>query len=269
MEFLENLWANLSAVAVSAAVKLAAAIIVDIIGRQIIKLINKAFAKSRAANDMGESVRGFIASCINIVLNLILILTVASILGVPMTSIIALLGSAGLAIGLALQGGLSNFAGGVIILIFKPFEVDDYIVCSGEEGTVTKISVFYTTLTTPDNRRIVIPNSTVSNSSVTNVSVEPERRIDIDVDIPADSDTDKALKVLLEAAGNDNRVIDREPPFTALVGYGTGSVTVRLRIWCKTEDYWGVKFDMTKAVYESLGKAGIELARNAVDVRTK
>ena len=263
---LDELVSRLQSIAVSIVGKLIFALLIFIVGRSIIKLIKRSFKKWHAKKNLGESAYGFMTSCINIVLNLILVLTIASVLGVPMTSIITLIGSAGLAVGLALQGGLSNFAGGVMILIFKPFEVGNYIVCGADEGTVQKINVFYTTLVTPDNRHVVIPNSTVSNSSVTNVTVEGERRLDVPFSVPTSADIDTVRKALLPLLDGDGRVTGREAPVVRIVGYGAGCYNFELRVWCKTESFWDLKFELLIKVPEKLSESGIEIAKNAVAV---
>ena len=268
MDILKQMLETLTSVALSVLGKLLFALIIFLIGRQLIKLVKRMFERSRAAKNLNESARGFISSAISITANLILVLTVVSVLGVPMTSIVALLGSAGLAIGLALQGGLSNFAGGVMILIFRPFDVGDYIVTDGVEGTVTKVSVFYTTLTTPDNRCIVVPNSTVSNSTITNVSTEDERRIDIAVSVPAGVDID-AVKKALTAAADGLNVSDREAPTAVLVGFGTGSYNFEMRAWSRNAEYWNVRFALLVNIPKKLEEAGIGIAKSAVVVTTK
>ncbi len=268
MEILKGLLSRLSETAVSVVGRIIFACVIYVVGRQLVKLVKRMFERSRAARTLQESAVGFISSCINIVANLVLLLTIVSVLGVPMTSIVALLGSAGLAIGLALQGGLSNFAGGVMILIFRPFDVGDYIVTSGVEGTVTKVSVFYTTLLTPDNRQIVVPNSTVSNETITNVSAEDERRLDVAVSVPASADIKTVQKALLSLAGEDERVTAHEPPAARLVGYSAGAYNFELRVWCKNEVYWDLKFDLLLKVPERLAESGVGIAKNAVVVLT-
>ncbi len=265
MEILKGMLKSIADASLSIVGKLVFALIIFLIGRQLIKLVTRMFERSRAAKTLHESAVGFISSTINITANLILVLTVVSVLGVPMSSIVALLGSAGLAIGLALQGGLSNFAGGVMILIFRPFDVGDYIVTSGVEGTVSKVSVFYTTLITPDNRRIVVPNGTVSNQTITNVSAETERRLDVAVSVPAGVDIAAVQAALLSLAG-DERVTDHEPPAARLVGYGAGCYNFELRVWCRNEVFWDLKFELLLKVPEVLAAADIGIAKNAVVV---
>ena len=263
---LDEILSRLQSTAMSIVGKLVFALVIFIVGRSIIKLIKRSFTRWHTKKNLGESAYGFMSSCINIVLNLILVLTIASVLGVPMTSIITLIGSAGLAVGLALQGGLSNFAGGVIILIFKPFEVGDYIVCGADEGTVQKINVFYTTLVTPDNRHVVIPNSTVSNSSITNVTAEGERRLDVPFSVPSSADIETVRGALLPLVEGDERVTGREAPVVRIVSYGAGAYNFELRLWCKTESYWDVRFELLIKVPEKLSECGIEIAKNAVAV---
>ncbi len=265
MEILKGMLKSIADASLSIVGKLVFALIIFLIGRQLIKLVTRMFERSRAAKTLHESAVGFISSTINITANLILVLTVVSVLGVPMSSIVALLGSAGLAIGLALQGGLSNFAGGVMILIFRPFDVGDYIVTSGVEGTVSKVSVFYTTLITPDNRRIVVPNGTVSNQTITNVSAETERRLDVAVSVPAGVDIAAVQAALLSLAG-DERVTDHELPAARLVGYGAGCYNFELRVWCRNEVFWDLKFELLLKVPEVLAAADIGIAKNAVVV---
>ncbi len=268
-QMIQNLINICSTYAVDILWKLLAAVLVFIVGRIVVRAVKKAFKNAKATEHMNETAKSFLSSTISFVLNCILLLTVAAVLGVPMTSIIALLGSAGLAVGLALQGGLSNFAGGVILLVFKPFEAGDYISTAGVSGTVRKISIFYTTLITPDNRMIVIPNSSVSASTVENVSAEAERRVDFDISVDPTSDIDKALLLLKTEVAEDERVIDRAEPFSAVSGYGAGCLNLTLRVWCKSEDYWDLKFDITKKIPEVFAKNGIRVARPVLDITTK
>lgn len=265
MEILELI----SSYAVTIAVKLVTAAFVFFVGKYLVKGLISLFSKSKLGKSMNEAASGFIKNALSIVLNVVLVLTVAAVLGVPMSSIIALLGSAGLAIGLALQGGLSNFAGGIILLIFKPFDVGDYIVCGTDEGTVSSVGIFYTTLVTPDSRRIVLPNSNVTSSSIINVSVEGKRRLDLEISIANASDIDKALITLTDKLAVDDRVNPEKPPFAAVTGYSSGCFTLSLRMWCSTGDYWNLKFDLLKKLPALFAEEGIALARPVLDVTTK
>ncbi len=263
-----NILETLSKYAVDIAFKLLFAIIILIVGKYTVKLTVKLFVRSKLAKNMSEAAIGFVKSALSFILNIIVLLTAAAVVGVPMSSIIALLGSAGLAIGLALQGGLSNFAGGIILLIFKPFDLEDYIVCGGVEGTVKKISIFYTTLVTPDSRRVVLPNSNVTGSAIINVTAEGIRRLDVDISVTPDSDIDRALTILKEKIASDPRVIDHQPPAAVVTGYGAGCLNLSLRVWCKSGDYWAIKFDATKKIPELFAEEGIRLARPVLDVTT-
>lgn len=265
MEILELI----SQYAVTIAVKLVTAALIFFVGKYLVKGLLSLFSKSKLGKSMNEAASGFIKNALSIVLNVVLVLTVAAVLGVPMSSIIALLGSAGLAIGLALQGGLSNFAGGIILLIFKPFDIGDYIVCGTEEGTVSAIGIFYTTLITPDSRRIVLPNSNVTGSAIINVSVEGKRRLDLDISIASAADIDKALLVLTDKLAVDSRISTETPPFAAVTGYGSGCFNLSLRVWCTTGDYWNLKFDLNKKLPALFAEEGIAIARPVLDVTTK
>lgn len=256
--------------AVTIALKLLYSVLILVVGRYIVKAIIKLFLRSKLAENLNEAAVGFTKSALSFVLNIVLLLTVAAVLGVPMTSIIALLSSAALAIGLALQGGLSNFAGGIILIVFRPFDVGDYIVCAGAEGTVQKISIFYTTLITPDNQRVVIPNSNVTSNTVTNVAVEGTRRLDINVNVTPDSDIDLALDVLKNKVAVDSRIIDKDAPFSAVTGYGSGCLILSLRVWCTSDDFWGLKYDLTKKIPEAFAEAGnIKIAKPVLELNTK
>lgn len=269
-QFIQNSGALISEYAVTIVLKLLFAGLILVVGRFIVKGLVNFFTRSRLAKNMNEAAVGFVKSALGFVLNIVLLLTVAAVLGVPMTSIIALLSSAGLAIGLALQGGLSNFAGGVILIVFRPFDVGDYIVVGGDEGTVSKINIFYTTLITPDNRRVVIPNGNVTGNSVTNVSSEGTRRLDIEINVTPDTDIDLLLDVLKSRVAVDSRVISKAPPFAAVTGYGAGCLVVALRVWCTTGDYWPLKFDLNKKIPAVLAEYdSITIAKPVIEISKK
>ncbi len=256
--------------AVTILLKILFAGLIFFVGRYIVKGFVKLFGRAKFVKNLNDAAESFLKSAISVVLNVVLLLTVAAVLGVPMTSIITLLGSAGLAIGLALQGGLSNFAGGIILIVFRPFDVGDYIVCADAEGTVQKISIFYTTLITPDNQRIVVPNSNVTSNTIKNVAVEGTRRLDISINVTPDSDIDLALDVLKNKVAVDDRVIDKAEPFSAVTGYGDGCLILALRVWCTSDDYWGLKFDLTKKIPEAFAEAGnIKIAKPVLEINTK
>lgn len=224
-------------------------------------LINKFVA--RVGNvlkrrQIDPSLHGFIESLSSIVLKALLLISVASMIGVETTSFIAVIGAAGLAIGLALQGSLANFAGGVLILIFRPIRVGEWIEAQGVAGTVHSIQIFHTVLKSGDNKTIVVPNGSLSNSHITNFSREPRRRADINIGIDYSADIKLARKILLEIA-EDERVLRDPEPVVHVVGLGDSSVNLSLRVWVATKDFWPVTFGFTEQVKERFDQAGISI----------
>ncbi len=265
-EFLNNIFSKLGEAISSIGLKLVAAIVVLFVGLKICKLLMKLLSNGKAFQKLNPGVRTFINSFLRIALNVILFLTVASILGVPMTNFVAILGSAGLAIGLSLQGSLANFAGGLMILIFKPFEVGDYIESSGISGTVRDISILYTTLITPDNLRIVIPNGTIANATVKDYTSEETRRVDIPISVAYGSDVDKVEELLLSVASKTDLVLSDPAPFCRLDKHGDSSLDFALRVWTKNADYWTVYFALKEATLKALTENGIEIPFPQMDV---
>ena len=202
------------------------------------------------------TLHGFIGSLTSVVLKVLLLVSVASMIGVETTSFIAVIGAAGLAIGLALQGSLANFAGGVLILLFRPFRVGEWIEAQGIAGTVNSIQIFHTVLKTGDNKTVVVPNGALSNGHITNFSREPRRRADINVGIDYSSDIKLARQVLLEIA-EDPRVLRDPEPVVFVTGLGESSVNLSLRVWVATGDFWPVTFSFTEQAKERLTAAGV------------
>lgn len=252
----------------SAGIKLALAIIILLVGFKLIKVLTKAMV-GHDVTHMDKSVKSFFISFLNIALKVILVITVAGYLGVPMTSVITVLGSAGLALGLSLQGSLANLAGGIIIMIFKPFSVGDYVVSGSLEGTVTDIGIFYTKLVTIDNKIVVIPNGTISNQSVVNVTAKPERRVDIKFTASYDADINKVKAALIKVAGKNERIFSDPAPFAAVNAHLDSSVEYILRVWCKKEDYWDVYYFLMEEVKREFDSEGIEIPYPQMDVNTK
>ncbi len=246
--------------------KVLGAIVVLIIGLYIIGRITRIMKISFEKRAMDPSLRGFLSSMIAILLQVLLIISVMSMVGVAVTSFIAILGAAGLAIGLALSGTLQNFAGGVIILIFKPFKVGDFITAEGYSGTVEEIQIFVTFLKTPQNVTIIIPNSGLANNSLTNFSVKPIRRADWSFGIAYGDDYDKAKKVLLKLIQEDERILKDPAPFIALSELGDSSVNITVRAWANSADFWGVFFDMNEKVYKTFAKEGLNIPFPQMDV---
>lgn len=262
----EKIWDYLFEFATSWGIKLLAAIIILVAGIKLIGMLTKWIKKSPKLDKVDDSLRSFLGSFSKIALYIVLVITVAMILGVPATSFITILASCGVAIGLALQGSLSNFAGGIMILLFKPFKIGDYIEADGEAGTVKEISVVYTVLLTSDNKRITIPNGTLTNSVIENYSAEKTRRVDLKFSTAYDADIDKVKKVLLEVAESHPKALKDPAPFVRLSEHSDSALTYTVRIWCKSEDYWDVNFDTIENVKAAFDKNGIEIPYPQMDV---
>lgn len=222
-------------------------------------LINTLTAKVSSLlqrRQVDPTLHGFIGSLASVVLKVLLLVSVASMIGVETTSFIAVIGAAGLAIGLALQGSLANFAGGVLILLFRPFRVGEWIEAQGIAGTVNSIQIFHTVLKTGDNKTVVVPNGALSNGHITNFSREPRRRADINIGIDYSSDIKLARQILLEIA-EDPRVLREPGPVVFVTGLGDSSVNLSLRVWVATADFWPVTFSFTEQAKERLTAAGV------------
>lgn len=238
--------------------KILGAIIIFIIGKIIINWLNKLFAKTLERRKVDASIQSFLKSIVNITLLVLLFLAVIGKLGIELTSFAALLASAGVAIGMALSGNLSNFAGGVIILVFRPYKVGDYIEAStGASGTVTDIQIFHTVLTTPDNKVIFAPNGAMSGAVVTNYSRKDIRRVDFSFGVEYGTDFKQAQAILLEVINKDSRILKDPAPFVELGALADSSVNITVRVWVNAADYWGVNFDMNKNVYAAFNERGI------------
>ena len=263
---MENLQENLVEFLVSYGPKLLGAIVVLIIGLWIIGRISKIIKSTFEKREMDPSLRGFLSSMISILLKVLLVISVMSMVGIAVTSFIAILGAAGLAIGLALSGTLQNFAGGVILLIFKPFKVGDFITAEGHSGTVEEIQIFVTYLKTPQNVTIIIPNSGLATNSLTNFSAKPIRRADWSFGIAYGDSFDKAKEVLLKLIEEDERILKDPAPFIALGELADSSVNITVRAWANSGDFWGVFFDMNEKVYKAFAKEGINIPFPQLDV---
>jgi len=229
------------------------------IGLWIIKLLGKGIERGMEAAKLEASLRKFLLSLSKIGLKILLFISVISMLGVEMTSFIALIGAAGLAVGLALQGSLGNFAGGVLILLFKPFKVGDFIDAQGYMGTVNAIQVFNTVLKTPDNKTIFIPNGNLSNGSLTNFSTENTRRVDWVFGIGYGDDLKKAKDILNELIKKDSRILNEPKSMVVVSELGDNSVNFTMRVWVNSSDYWGVFFDMQENVKLTFDAQGISI----------
>lgn len=246
--------------------KLVGAFIVLIVGFQLIGWFSKWLRNFFEKRNIDASLRPFLISLISNLLKVLLAISVLSMLGIQMTSFIAILGAAGLAVGLALSGTLQNFAGGVIILLFKPFKVGDFITAEGYSGTVEEIQIFVTILKTPQNVTIIIPNSGLATNSLTNFSAKPVRRVDWTFGIAYGDSYDKAKEVLLRLINNDERIHKNPEPFIVLSELGDSSVNLTVRVWVNSSDYWAVFFDMNEKVYKTFATEGINIPFPQMDV---
>lgn len=245
------------------------AIIVYFIASKIIKWILKLTTKALNKGKIEPIVVKFIYSIIKVGLYVLLFIAIVSILGIPTTTFVTLFGTVTLSVGLALQGSLANFAGGVLILIFKPFKVGDYIVACGDEGTVVGIDVFYTKLATVDNKMIVIPNGTLANSSVKNVSSMDKRRVDIQVGISYEADIAAAKSVLMEIIEKDGNILKDKPINVFVASLDASQVTLETRVWVSSDKYWDTKWALTEQYKLALDAAGIEIPFNQLSVTIK
>lgn len=252
--------------AATAGVRLLGALIVLVVGFIITGKLCKTLYKFSKFNAIDPTAQHFIVGTLNILLKAIVLLVVVDMMGVPMTNIVAIVGSCGLAIGLALQGSLSNFAGGVMIILFKPFKEGDFIESNGVTGTVQEVTILYTRLTTPDNKLIVIPNGSLSNAIVTNYSVSETRRLDVTIGVSYDSDLEKVKAALLEMAAANDKILTDPAPTSNVTGYGDSAINVGLRVWMKNADYWDVHFALHNALKAKFDEKSISIPFPQVDV---
>lgn len=238
--------------------KLVIAVVVFFVGRFLINKLTKRIEAGKAIQKIDGTARTAMVSFIRIALFVVLLVIVVSIMGIPMASIIAILASAGVTIGLALQGALSNLAGGIMILVFKPFKVDDYVEANGVQGVVTDITLFYTKMLTLDNKRITVPNGTLMNANVIDYTAEDIRRVDLTFLTAKSEAPEKVQNIMLQAMASIEKVLSDPEPFARVSGGTAESMEFTARGWCKTADYWDVYFDMTQKIVEALGAAGIE-----------
>ncbi len=239
--------------------RLLLAFVVLIIGFSVIGKIDRIIQYVVKSKNLDPSLGSFFGGLSSWLLKGMLFISVASMVGIATTSFIAVLGAAGLAVGLALQGSLANFAGGVLILIFKPFKTGDYIMAQGEEGFVDKVDVFATVLTTLDNKRVIIPNSPLAGGKMINVTAEDTRRVDLSVGISYSDNIKTALTALETMCSDHEKVISEPGVFVGVTDYGDSSINLTIRSWCKCEDYWDVFFDLNHSIKATLDQANISI----------
>lgn len=260
---------NLVPLCISIAGKILACLLILVIGNLLIKLLLKFFPNGKKFNKMDRTVRVFLHHLIKIALNILLIISIVAIIGVPMASVITVIASAGAAVALALQGSLSNLAGGFMLLLFRPFRIDDFIETQGISGTVIDVGFFYTTVRTGDNKHIMLPNGSLTNSTVINYSREENRRVDIDFSIAYESDCEAAIR-LINGIIEANELVLKDPEhFVRMTEMTDSAVKITARAWCKNSDYWTVKFDISDKVKAAFAQNGIEIPYPQMDVHIK
>lgn len=249
--------------------KLVAAIVVLLLGRWVINLIKKGLTKMLLRRNADPSLNSFVMSLISVLLTFFLIMAIVGILGINTSSLVALLASAGLAIGMSLSGTLQNFAGGVMIMLFKPFKVGDFIAAQGYEGKVNAIQIFNTHILTPDNKTVILPNGALSTGPVTNFNKETDRRVDWVFSISYGDDYDKAKAVLQRLCDDDQRILNEPKPVIELIKMSDSSIDITLRARVKPENYWAVYFKMNELVYKTFPKEGLHFPFPQMDVHMK
>ena len=252
--------------AVAFGIDIIIAVIIFVIGKFIIKFILKFVDRIFAKSSADEGVAKFIHSVLKVALYIILAITICGQIGIETTSFAAIVASGGLAIGLAFEGSLSNFAGGVMILIMKPFTVGDYIESNGVEGTVYKIDIFYTSLKTVDNKSVKLPNGTLSNSILTNYSMNEKRRVDVEVGIGYDDNIELARKELERVMNSYSNIMHDEANAVVVKNLADSAIIMEVRVWVPTEYYWDCKFYLNENIRVSFDKAGISIPFNQLDV---
>lgn len=263
---MEQTYQNIQALVMLYGIKVIAAVAIFIIGRWVAKGFRSLTQKLMDKKNVDPTITGFVGNLTYMALLVFVIIAALGQLGIQTTSFIAILGAAGLAIGLALQGSLSNFAAGFLMVIFKPFKVGDYVEAGGAAGTVETIQIFTTTLNTPDNKTVIIPNSGVTGGNIINWTVKGTRRVDMVFGISYDDDIDTAKQIMADVLSKDERILKDPPVQIAVSELGDSSVNFVVRPWVKIENYWGVYFDTMEKVKKTLDEAGISIPYPQRDV---
>ena len=261
-----EVWTTIQTTGVELGINLITAIAIFFVGKWVVNLVIKAMLKAMQKSDMDVTLRRFITNLLRMLLMLFVIIAAIHQLGIQTASLIALVGAAGLAVGLALQGSLSNFAAGVLIVLFRPYKVGDWIEGGGVSGAVEEVQILTTVLKTGDNKRVIIPNSQIMGSTITNYSANDTRRVDLVVGVSYSDDLDKVRKELEDLVAADERILDDPAVTIAVSELADSSVNFVLRPWVKTEDYWAVYFDLTEAVKKRFDEVGISIPFPQQDV---
>jgi small conductance mechanosensitive channel len=262
----EEILATLQTTGVDLAFNVVKAILIFYIGKFVVGIIVRTIRKIMAKRDIEDTLENFVLSLLRMVLMLFVIIATVGALGMQTTSFIAVLGAAGLAIGLALQGSLSNFASGVLIVLFKPYRVGDFVEAAGIAGTVEQVEILTTIFKTGDNKKVIVPNGQVMGSIITNYSANPMRRVDMVIGVSYEDDLDKVRATLEQLVTADDRILDDPAHTIAVSELGDSSVNFIVRPWVRTEDYWGVMFDLTEAIKKRFDEEGISFPFPQQDV---
>jgi len=240
-------------------IRIIAALLIFVIGRWIAKLLTRSVRKVMEKKEVDPALTSFVSSLLYAILLIIVVLAAISKIGVQTTSFIAILGAAGLAIGLALQGSLANFAAGVLIMLFRPFKIGDFIDAGGATGVVEEIGILATELKSPDNKKIIVPNAGIMSGNITNITANDTRRCDMAFGVSYTDDLDRVQEILMEMIKADDRVLEDPEPAVVVAELADSSINFKVRPWVKKEDYWGLYFDMQKAVKQRFDKEGISI----------
>lgn len=268
-KFFDSVISTISGLATEYIFKIILALVILIAGMKVVKVLIKALCKTKGFSRLDGAVESFLKSFLKFFGNAVVFIAAATTLGVPATSFVTILASCGLAVGLALQGSLSNLAGGIMILIFKPFDMGDYIVAGSDEGTVTEINILYTKLTTLDNKVITIPNGTLSNSTVVDVTANDTRRVDVNIGVSYDCDLKNTLALLKKIGDNCSVKLEEKDTMVAIVGYGDSAINLTLRVWTKTSDYWTAMFEMNEEIKAKIDGKELDIPYPQMDVHIK
>ena len=247
--------------------KLLICIAVYVVGKKLIRLLNNVLGKLMNSRKLDVSVISFLTSLINILLTVVLLITIINILGINNSSFVALFASIGIAMGMALSGTMQNFAGGVMILLFRPYKIGDYIQAQGQEGTVKSIQIFNTVLITSDNRTIYVPNGGLSNNVIVNFNDQDMRRIELSAGIGYGTDYDKAKSIIQNILSSDKRILTDTVPYIALKALNQSSVDILIRVWVKRADYWDVYYNINEQIYKTFAANGIDVPFPQITVR--
>lgn len=266
MDDVNELLEKAETVGLEFAINLITALLIYFIGKWIVSIVVKALRKLMEKNSIDKTLETFICNLVRVSLLVVVIIAAVGALGVQTTSLIAVMGAAGLAVGLALQGSLSNFAAGVLIVLFRPYKVGDFVEAAGVSGTIEEVQILTTIMKTPDNKRIIVPNSQIMGSIITNYSANATRRVDMTFGVGYDDDLDQVRKELTALVEADERIL-KDPPYQIVVKeLADSSVNFVVRVWANTSDYWGIYFDMTEAVKKRFDEVGISIPYPQTDV---